>query len=613
MKHLISIITIAIIVSLSFASCSYNDINHCAEEDSNIVFSLSLPVGEQPYTRAILVEKDLRNYTVKWNLGDVFTLFFDYNNHIYISEGKIISMDESGTTAQISAQLPEGVNQVGSYRVYGISEKGGRIINNQPQVYVSLYSATKKQFKVPVWFSAEVNSRWPEIIQCSHLGTYEILHFKNKTSNNITVTYNGFKSENPWYYEYGVYYPLEDKLLAGIEYVPSSELYNNHPTSKIAADKTDTFVSWYIPTGEKMNVAFLELSINDQMVTSINSKSSDIEIEKGKAYHLYATWDGEKLTQGLDAFTDELRLSVSDLIMAPDSYVFVDILSGNGSYSVTSEDPTIVDAYIKNDKVNINSAYPGETSINVTDLFTYETRTIKVNVVPFGDNLYERIMQDMIRVEPGTFIMGDPNSQDEYSSPAHQVTLTKPFYIGKFEVTNKLYREVMYDEKSEDSTSTNYAVGSIMWYMVRDFLSELNKKTNKNFRLPTNAEWEFAARGGIYSKGYIYPGSNEWAEVSNLEYNEWWENPVGTKRPNELGIYDMSGGMIEWVEDNYYEYTSEPETDPRHYDPYASTHITRWTGSNLYEYIWNWYPYPGPASCRSDFGFRIVLPVDENY
>ncbi|MBR4841720.1 MAG: SUMF1/EgtB/PvdO family nonheme iron enzyme [Bacteroidaceae bacterium] len=57
-------------------------------------------------------------------------------------------------------------------------------------------------------------------------------------------------------------------------------------------------------------------------------------------------------------------------------------------------------------------------------------------------------MQDMIRVEPGTFIMGDPNSQDEYSSPAHQVTLTKPFYIGKFEVTNKLYREVMYDEKS---------------------------------------------------------------------------------------------------------------------------------------------------------------------
>ena len=158
------------------------------------------------------------------------------------------------------------------------------------------------------------------------------------------------------------------------------------------------------------------------------------------------------------------------------------------------------------------------------------------------------------------------------------------------------------------------AVGFMAWCNVRGFLTTLNQKTGKYFRLPSNAEWEYAARGGKYSRGYVFPGSNDWEEVSNRTFIDN-TNPVGTKRPNELGLYDMSGGMVEWVEDYPYEYTSEPETDPRHVDNDAYSHITRWVG--IYKFnsygVWRWLPYEGYTSCRSDFGFRIVLSPEENW
>ena len=222
-------------------------------------------------------------------------------------------------------------------------------------------------------------------------------------------------------------------------------------------------------------------------------------------------------------------------------------------------------------------------------------------------------MQDMVLVEPGTFIMGVPGN-DEFCSPAHQVTITKPYYIGKYEVTRKLYHEVMSSSNESEVQYPDCAVGFMAWRDVRGFLSTLNQKTGKYFRLPSNAEWEYAARGGKYSRGYVFPGSNDWEEVSNRTFIDN-TNPVGTKRPNELGLYDMSGGMVEWVEDYPYEYTSEPETDPRHVDNDAYSHITRWVG--IYKFnsygVWRWLPYEGYTSCRSDFGFRIVLSPEENW
>ena len=607
---------LAIFSFLSLVSCSDNADNPLSQ-DRTIFFSLSLPDEGPSQTRAQLVEKDFRNYTVKWKIGDEITLFFDYNNAFYTSEGRVISVSKSGKTAQFSAQLPEEVSPIGAYRVYGVSGKGGRILDRKPQVYVSMVRTTSDKFQVPVWFSAVVKQKWPNEIVCSHIGAYEILHFKNKSVNTISLTFNGFKCEQPWYYEFASYSPLDDKLYVGINNVPASDFSENTPTTKVSTESTEQFVTWYIPTGERMKDAVLEFYIDGKKVSSVNTKSSSKDIQKGKAYHLYATWDGQKLTQGLEAYTDRLRLSASELTMPLDGDTYVDILSGNGVYAVSTSDSKVAEANVSHGKIHIYSSYPGEAIITVKDEFTSETKTVKVTVVATDDNLYGRIMQDMILVEPGTFIMGMEGSEEDPWSPPHQVTLTRPYYIGKYEVTRKLFYEVEYDEMPDNLENPDWAIGQLSISEVRGFLNTLNKKTKKNFRLPSNAEWEFAARGGIYSKGYMYSGSNTLSDVAVMMegYNlTEYRTPVGTKRPNELGIYDMTGGMREWVDDYPYEYTSEPETNPRHNPELDEVFmgVIRFDGENIGCPVGYWVPYSWTGS-RGDFGFRLMLPVVEDW
>ncbi len=163
---------------------------------------------------------------------------------------------------------------------------------------------------------------------------------------------------------------------------------------------------------------------------------------------------------------------------------------------------------------------------------------------------------DLIHVEKGTFMMGCTQEQGkdcyEAEQPSFKVTLTKDYYIGKFEVTQKLWKIVMGKNpsavKGENLPVNNY----YSEVSVPVFIRKLNKLTGKKFRLPTEAEWEFAARGGNKSKGYKYAGSNDIDEVA------WYRgksskrmHPVGEKMSNELGIYDMNGNAWEYVNDEY--------------------------------------------------------------
>ena len=610
---------ISCLIGLVLVSCTNEQDTLETMDDRTIVFTLSLPTDDdETNTRASLREKDRLSYSVYWNTNDVITLFFDYNNQIYMSEGKIIANIYSNNTASFSAQLPKEINRYASYRVYGICGKGGWLnAKNVPFFYASMYRTTSREFKAPVWFKAEVIGQWPETIKCSHLGAYEILHFKNKTNNSVNVTFDGFTCDKPWYNEYAIYNPLSDKLLTGIESVPMSELDNNKTSTKVFSYNSNTdFFSWYIPTGTKMKDAVLEMTIDGKKVSSVNKKSSNIDIKSGCAYHLYATWDGEKLIQGLEAYTDPLRISVNKLTMSLDDDASVDILSGNGSYTIESSNRDVVEAYRKGEQIILHSFYEGTATITIKDTFSQAIQTIDITVVNKADNLYGRIMRDMIYVEPGSFIMGDPESQNEYSSPPHKVTITKPYYISKFLFTHKLYSDI-YKESSEDDGEVVYPDCALhlglSWERVQGILRELNKKTNKYFRLPSNAEWEFAARGGNYSKGYYYPGSNNYDEVAIHDYECERDNdgylivPVGTKRPNELGIYDMAGYVWEWIDDCPYEYTADPEVDPRHKDDSFYTHIIR-MGRDKH----SWYFYHS-YNTNGFLGFRLVLSVEENW
>lgn len=162
------------------------------------------------------------------------------------------------------------------------------------------------------------------------------------------------------------------------------------------------------------------------------------------------------------------------------------------------------------------------------------------------------VMIEMVRVEGGTFTMGATAEQasDAFSDelPTHKVTLS-PFLIGKYEVSQTLWLAVM-GENPSVNTGINLPVDNVTWNECQTFITKLNELTGKNFRLLTEAEWEYAARGGNKSKGYKYSGSNNLGDVAwYIDNSNNTSHAMGTKAPNELGIYDMTGNVMEWVSD----------------------------------------------------------------
>lgn len=201
----------------------------------------------------------------------------------------------------------------------------------------------------------------------------------------------------------------------------------------------------------------------------------------------------------------------------------------------------------------------GDTSETVGD-----NKVFTVNGVTFT----------MVFVESGTFTMGATAEQQEPSDdekPPHRVTLTKDFYIGETEVTQALWKAVMGFTPTATSSqwSTECGLGDdfpayfISYEDVQQFISQLNSLTGAQFRMPTEAEWEYAARGGSKSKGYQYSGSNNIGDVAWYEGNSGKKtHAVKTKKANELGLYDMSGNVYEWCSDWMGNYTSSSTVDP---------------------------------------------------
>lgn len=213
---------------------------------------------------------------------------------------------------------------------------------------------------------------------------------------------------------------------------------------------------------------------------------------------------------------------------------------------------------------------------------------------------------NMVKVSGGTFFMGDAKG-DSDEKPVHRVTVSD-YYIGETEVTQDLWTAVMGSNPSH-WRGGKLPVENVSWEDVQSFIQQLNDQTNKNFRLPTEAEWEFAAKGGNASKGYQYSGSN------NIDNVAWYysnsknkTHEVATKQPNELGIYDMSGNVWEWCQDYYGLYTQDEQLNPT--GPASGTRCVKHGGG------WNNLAISCRPANRENFstaftcnylGFRLVL------
>lgn len=234
-----------------------------------------------------------------------------------------------------------------------------------------------------------------------------------------------------------------------------------------------------------------------------------------------------------------------------------------------------------------------ETILQKTEQDGGDTETFSVNGVSF----------EMVRVDGGTFMMGS-DTYFNYEEPIHSESVAT-FYIGKTEVSQALWEAVMGSNPSKFK-GANLPVENVSWNDCIEFIERLNRLTDKNFRLPTEAEWEYAARGGNRSQGYTYSGSNNLQSVGWYKENSDWRTyPVGSKLDNEIGLYDMSGNVWEWT----YDLWSDDYSSPRNGGSSGSNRVGRGGSYNMHDVgcrssARNNY---SPTNRRDHLGFRLAL------
>jgi len=290
----------------------------------------------------------------------------------------------------------------------------------------------------------------------------------------------------------------------------------------------------------------------------------------------------------------ELLLAVGQTKTITPTFVPPDASNQN----VTWESSDSKVATVDNGKVTGKSA--GKATITVKTQDGGKTAKCYVTVI-------QPIEPVMVWVEGGTFTMGCTDGEcNPAELPTHQVTLNS-FYIGKYQITQKEWFATMLDNPSYHR-GDNIPVHYISRNDAEKYISTLNAATGKKYRLPTEAEWEYAARGGNKSQGYIYSGSDDIDAIAWYQDNCHAPRNVGTKQPNELGIYDMSGNVWEVCSDWWSLYTENNQTNPT--GPATGTLIVMRGGA------WNMYPMYIRVAARTNWapetraltiGFRLVL------
>jgi len=226
---------------------------------------------------------------------------------------------------------------------------------------------------------------------------------------------------------------------------------------------------------------------------------------------------------------------------------------------------------------------------------------------------------EMVWVEGGTFTMGSNTARGvshnyDATRPEHQVSVGS-YYIGRFEVTQGVWKAVMGENPSKFTANDSLPVEQLQWSDAQQFVTILSQLTGKRFRLPTEAEWEYAARGGAHAQNTPFAGCTR----GTLEHHAWFcvnsertTHKVGLLEPNELGIYDMSGNVAEWCSDWMEPYGAEDQVDPRG-GRVGSSRVLRGGHYNSVSaactvYDRSWYT---PTATSEYYGMRVVMEPDD--
>lgn len=311
----------------------------------------------------------------------------------------------------------------------------------------------------------------------------------------------------------------------------------------------------YVPEGVK------RLSISHPKYEKIRDYDLGMSLKKARTYlmKIYVK----------KADTDNVELGAIDVKSMPiGAEVYVDAISVGKTPLVFSKlIPGTHKVVIKNE-----GYYDYESTVDISEgkvVVIDEKLAKSCDIERSADRISittKGVSFNLVKVEGGSFLMGATEEQgkaptDEY--PVHRVSLSD-YYIGETEVTNELWTAVMGTNPSIYYSDPNQPVNNVTWYDCQKFINRLSSITGLHFSLPTEAQWEFAARGGKYSKNYKYSGGDKIKTVGWYKSNsKGLLKNVKQLRPNELGLYDMSGNAYEWCSDWYGLYKNRDETDPK--------------------------------------------------
>ena len=301
------------------------------------------------------------------------------------------------------------------------------------------------------------------------------------------------------------------------------------------------------------------------------------------------------------------------------------IAGASGLYQVECDNNEVLTISLDGATIRVDAINAGSATVTVRDLTTSEQATVNVTLKPSEFEIEKFTVGGerfaMIKVDGGTFQMGaTPEQEDEATDderPVHEVTVSS-FFIGQTEVTVGMWKAVMgYNPIPyyipEYVPPLNAAASCVSWDDCQNFIAKLNEMTGRRFRLPTEAEWEFAARGGNRSHGYKYAGSDILDEVA--VFTGYRYPLVRTKAPNELGLYNMSGNVLEWCQDWFGPYGNEPLINPVGPEP-GTERVIRggsyyWKDSTYCRVSWRMGADPAPENYTDNYPIGLRLVMDD--
>ncbi|MBR5726065.1 MAG: SUMF1/EgtB/PvdO family nonheme iron enzyme [Muribaculaceae bacterium] len=391
-------------------------------------------------------------------------------------------------------------------------------------------------------------------------------------------------------YSHGYSYAGSDDIDQVAWYRQNAD-YKTHPV----AGKAPNELGLYDMSGNVMEVCldgYSSLHISNPLINPIAPCTNNEHVGRGGAYSIdkyschptsrgpigsstRASGLGLRLAMGEPVYDMPMSLSKYEIDINDGWCDTVAVTGGSGLYQVECDNSDILPTSLDSTTIRVDAFNVGQALITVSDLTTGEQATVNVTVNPSEFEIMKFTVGDetfaMIKVDGGTFMMGATPEQETEATdderPVHEVTLSS-FFIGQTEVSVGLWKTVMgYNPIPyyipEYVPPVNAAAYCLSWDKCQEFIAKLNEMTGRTFRMPTEAEWEFAARGGNHSHGYKYAGSDNLDEVAlySLSYGQRYPL-VRTKIPNELGLYNMSGNVWEWCQDWFGAYGSESLVNP---------------------------------------------------